>query len=246
MRDLQRFVSKWVHPCICDHRECSAIAYLISVLNRCVFCTEIYEALVMAHGMKREAEAIHDHCFEAIGDARVRQAVLWAFMPHASASAEWVRTAEITHYTNRLANVVARRSAFPMTPRLLRAWIARRWMRAGTSWIQPRRAIPDFVPEELAQRIMTHISAWYGEEMGPNRGWVENYLADFSAADRAVGRLALLTALASHQVDSLVVAAFQEAHPQEEELTALVSCAAALGAHRAVQVNTARVVNAAA
>jgi hypothetical protein len=43
-------------------------------------------------------------------------------------------------------------------------------------------------------------------EIGLSRSWVDQAVAEVPAADRAVAKLALLTALASYQVDADIVA----------------------------------------
>jgi len=64
-----------------------------------------------------------------------------------------------------------------------------------------RQALPDTV----RQLVATRLSAWRGEDVGLSRGWVDNAIETLPVADRPVGRLALLTALASYQVDDQVL-----------------------------------------
>lgn len=55
----------------------------------------------------------------------------------------------------------------------------------------------------------TYSRDWTGEAPGPNRAWADDAVASLHAADRAAGRLALLTAFASYQLDATVIADFR-------------------------------------
>jgi hypothetical protein len=83
---------------------------------------------------------------------------------------------------------------------------------------------------------MAELENWHGERRGPSRAWVESAVSGLPSADRAAGRLALLTALASAQVDRSVVRMFRASRPGRAgrpgdstlvELTAWASLAAA-------------------
>jgi hypothetical protein len=84
------------------------------------------------------------------------------------------------------------------------------------------------VPRPVRDLVLDRLSSWDGEPPGPGRSWAGVAAADLPAADRAVGRLALLTALASYQVCPADVDAVR---PGGEEgligLTAWASMAAA-------------------
>ncbi|MBG0829070.1 carboxymuconolactone decarboxylase family protein [Planomonospora sp. ID67723] len=89
-----------------------------------------------------------------------------------------------------------------------------------------RRSVPDAVRELVAGRL----AGWDGQPAGLGRGWVVDASSGLPAAQRPAARLALLAALASHQVDPSVVAEFRRAEPDERalvELTAWASLAAA-------------------
>lgn len=78
--------------------------------------------------------------------------------------------------------------------------------------------------------VTARIDDWRGEETGLSREWTERLVAGLSEPDRAAGRLALLTALASYQVDQDVVDEFRSWHPGDTRLveaTAWASFAAA-------------------
>ncbi len=86
------------------------------------------------------------------------------------------------------------------------------------------------LPEPVRRLVRAELDAWHGEEPGISRSWCEDAVAALAPDDRPAGRLALLTALASYQIDDDVVAAFRARHPDDGTLvdaTAWASFAAA-------------------
>jgi AhpD family alkylhydroperoxidase len=93
-----------------------------------------------------------------------------------------------------------------------------------------RRALPEAVRDLVAARL----GAWRGEDPGLSRAWVERAIQPLPAAQRPLGRLTLLAALASHQVDPRVV---EEARPSpgpagDEALVAATGWASFAAARR--------------
>ncbi|MDI1461473.1 carboxymuconolactone decarboxylase family protein [Catellatospora sp. KI3] len=83
---------------------------------------------------------------------------------------------------------------------------------------------------EVRELVQRRLDTWRGEETGLSRQWCERLIAGLAPADQAAARLALLTALASYQVDAEVVDEFRAWHSGEAKLveaTAWASCAAA-------------------
>lgn len=64
-----------------------------------------------------------------------------------------------------------------------------------------RRALPDAVRELVTARL----GSWHGEEPGVSRAWVEGAVEPLDATQRPLGRLALLAAFASYQVDAQIL-----------------------------------------
>jgi alkylhydroperoxidase family enzyme len=86
------------------------------------------------------------------------------------------------------------------------------------------------VPPSVRDLVMTELENWHGEPRGPSRAWADSAVSGLPVADRPAGRLALLTALASSQVDRSVVRTFRASRPEDSalvELTAWASFAAA-------------------
>jgi AhpD family alkylhydroperoxidase len=61
------------------------------------------------------------------------------------------------------------------------------------------------LPEPVRQLVTARLGAWRGEEPGLSRSWVERAIETLPAPQRPQGRLALLAALASYQVDAQVL-----------------------------------------
>ncbi|MEH1101390.1 carboxymuconolactone decarboxylase family protein [Micromonospora sp. CPCC 205561] len=90
------------------------------------------------------------------------------------------------------------------------------------------RAVPASVRELVEERL----DGWRGEETGLSRQWCERLVARLPEADRAVGRLALLSAFASYQVDEEVVAEFRRHRRADAALVDAVAWASFAAARR--------------
>jgi AhpD family alkylhydroperoxidase len=64
-----------------------------------------------------------------------------------------------------------------------------------------------FVPEPVRGLVTRRLTEWRGEEPGMSRAWVDSAIEVLPPSQRPYGRLALLAALASYQVDAGVIAA---------------------------------------
>jgi AhpD family alkylhydroperoxidase len=86
------------------------------------------------------------------------------------------------------------------------------------------------VTEPIRSLLQDELSDWDGESPGLGRGWVNEAVSVLPEREQPAGRLALLTAKASYQVDEDVVAEFRATQPDDAdliELTAYASMAAA-------------------
>jgi AhpD family alkylhydroperoxidase len=61
------------------------------------------------------------------------------------------------------------------------------------------------LPGPVRQLVAERLGAWHGEDPGLSRAWVASAIQTLPAPQRPLGRLALLAALASHQVDAQVL-----------------------------------------
>jgi AhpD family alkylhydroperoxidase len=231
---MLQIVHRWFGAAMEGDPAYAVIGYAVSVGNRCGFCSAGHEAELAGAGLRGVAQAIRDERFEQIADERMRQAALFGYAGFGDVDADWTDAAAESHYANRVANALGMRRK--------KWWGGRELRGAGLRW---REAAAD-VPAVVSHRVKSHVRAWHGEEPGPNRGWVENYLADLSQRDRAMARLALLTAMASHQVDRTVLEAFRGEVVEDWKLEEVVHWGAWLGARRVIDRRNRGVTDAAA
>jgi AhpD family alkylhydroperoxidase len=89
------------------------------------------------------------------------------------------------------------------------------------------------LPEDVRALVSERVQAWNGEALGMSRRWVEEAVAEVQEQHRAAARLALLTALASYQVDSSIVEDFRSHYPEDAQLIAATAWASFTAARRA-------------
>lgn len=108
------------------------------------------------------------------------------------------------------------------------------WARANRSIAQAfaraadavERAARDSVPRSVRELVQAELEVWDGRPRGLSRDWVTRPIAALPQPDRAAGRLALLVAFASHQIDASIIEAYRARHPQDADLVALASWSA--------------------
>ncbi|WP_412543677.1 carboxymuconolactone decarboxylase family protein [Longispora sp. K20-0274] len=89
------------------------------------------------------------------------------------------------------------------------------------------------VPDRVRELVLNRLAAWDGTPLGLGaRGTVEDAVHRLPAGERAAGRLALLTALASYQVTDAVVGEFRPDSPDDRSLVELTSWASFAAARR--------------
>ncbi|WP_033330577.1 carboxymuconolactone decarboxylase family protein [Streptomyces novaecaesareae] len=82
------------------------------------------------------------------------------------------------------------------------------------------------VPDGVRALVAAELAGWTGEAPGLSRAWVEDAVSALPGEQRPAGRLALLTAKASYQVDDALVAEFRHGRPGDTALIELTSWAA--------------------
>jgi AhpD family alkylhydroperoxidase len=80
--------------------------------------------------------------------------------------------------------------------------------------------------------VHDHVQLWNGTDTGLSRQWVEQAIEDLDDEDKAACRLALLVALASHQIDEQVVEAFRAYRPGDDDLVVVLAWASFTAARR--------------
>jgi alkylhydroperoxidase family enzyme len=88
------------------------------------------------------------------------------------------------------------------------------------------------VPAEVRALVLEHLARWDGKPMGVSRAWVEDAIAPLAEDQRGAGRLALLTALASYQIDQSVIDRFRAFQPDDRALIDLTSWSSLAAARR--------------
>jgi AhpD family alkylhydroperoxidase len=88
------------------------------------------------------------------------------------------------------------------------------------------------VPASVRELVEAELAAWDGTPRGPSRAWAAGLVAGLPAAERAAGRLALLVAFASYQVDDAVVGEFRRGVPGDRELVELAAWTSLAAARR--------------
>ena len=88
------------------------------------------------------------------------------------------------------------------------------------------------VPASVHAVLRSRLADWDGRPLGPSRSWVEEEVLVLPAGERAAGRLALLTALASYQVDQSVIDSFRREQASDEALIATTSWASMAAARQ--------------
>lgn len=86
--------------------------------------------------------------------------------------------------------------------------------------------------EQVRALVRSHVDSWNGEDPGLSRRWVEDAVAELDDEHKSAGRLALLTALASYQVDAEAIEAFRAAHSGDDKLVGAVAWASFTAARR--------------
>ncbi len=87
---------------------------------------------------------------------------------------------------------------------------------AGSESVDPR----------VRERVCEFLDSWRGEDPGMSRAWLETAVTRLEENLRPAARLALLAALAPHQVDETAVARFRASQPRDRDLINLVAWAA--------------------
>ncbi|WNV84570.1 carboxymuconolactone decarboxylase family protein [Umezawaea sp. Da 62-37] len=82
------------------------------------------------------------------------------------------------------------------------------------------------VPEPVRRLVTAKLARWDGKPLGLSRGWVDEALAGLPPADRPAGRVALLTAFASHQLGQDDVDGFKRGGADDRRLVEVVAWSA--------------------
>lgn len=90
------------------------------------------------------------------------------------------------------------------------------------------------VPDTVRELVLARLAQPDAGPSGPSRAWVEDDVARLPAQHRTAGRVALLTALASYQIDDALIGAFLAEDNDDAALIALTAWASWAAARRRV------------
>ncbi|WP_158851265.1 carboxymuconolactone decarboxylase family protein [Saccharothrix deserti] len=239
-----------------DRAAKEAVAAAVSRSNTCPYCVEVHTATLTGLGAEARHTAIGawadrsgdtlpfpaEHLPELLGTATAfhylnRMVNLYLDDSPLPANAPAVAS----RFLGRFMGATARSNHTPGTSlRLLPA----AELPADLEWTATGPVIADslgrvaaafdragarVLPADVRDHVAAYVAAWDGEPKGISRGWAEEAIAALRPGDRPAARLALLTALASYQVDDAVIAGF---HRDDRSLVELTSWASFTAARR--------------
>lgn len=88
------------------------------------------------------------------------------------------------------------------------------------------------VPDPVREVVLQHLSSWNGEQAPLSRAWLEDLVAPLEDDQKAVARLALLSARAAWQVDEKIIQDFRRVHSDDATLVRTAAWAAFSAARR--------------
>ncbi len=88
------------------------------------------------------------------------------------------------------------------------------------------------IDRPVRECVLKYVQVWTGETPDLGRAWVENVVAELDEYQRPAARLALVTALASYQVNERLVADFRAYKSSDRDLINLTSWASYIAARR--------------
>jgi AhpD family alkylhydroperoxidase len=104
---------------------------------------------------------------------------------------------------------------------------------AGWAAVVERVGAEMLVPQ-VRTLVADFLHRWQGEDLPLSRAWVNQEVASLPEADHAVGRLALLAAVAPHQIDAQIIWAFQVQQEGDAPLVGVVAWASFQAARRII------------
>jgi AhpD family alkylhydroperoxidase len=241
-----------------DRAKKEAVAAAVSATNVCPYCVDVHTTMLHALGDRAPAAAIASGDTDGIADPDLRAVVAWARATrHPEApilrqrpfpdqhAPELIGVAVGYHYINRMVNIFAAASPFPVASSRLKPIFRRvaspvfrsllaREVRPGASldllppaplpidlgWAQGDPVIADAfgraaaafdtagrraLPKAVRQLVAIRLGGWRGEQPGLSRGWADSAIQPLPAPQQPLGRLALLAAFASYQIDAEVL-----------------------------------------
>jgi AhpD family alkylhydroperoxidase len=95
------------------------------------------------------------------------------------------------------------------------------------------------LPDDVRRLVAERVCAWDGAPRGPSRRWIDDAIRPLDERAGAAARLALLVAMAPHQIDDRVVGVFRETNPSDEAVVTSAAWASLI-ATKAIGARIAR------
>jgi AhpD family alkylhydroperoxidase len=89
-----------------------------------------------------------------------------------------------------------------------------------------------FVAEPVRELVLAELASWHGGNRGLSRAWAADAVSGLPTQHQTAGRLALLIAMASYQIDQSVIDACRRTQGDDEALIGLTSWASLSAARR--------------
>lgn len=90
----------------------------------------------------------------------------------------------------------------------------------------------EMLAPQVRALVADFLHGWQGEPLPLSRAWVNQAAASLPEADHAAGRLALLAAVAPHQIDAEIIRAFRVQQEADAQLVGVVAWASFQAARR--------------
>jgi hypothetical protein len=88
------------------------------------------------------------------------------------------------------------------------------------------------LPIEVRQVVQHYVNEWQGADPGISRQWVEKVIQPLESHHKPLAKLVLLAAIAPHQVEDTIIAAFRSVKPDDQALIDAVAWGSFSAAHR--------------
>jgi AhpD family alkylhydroperoxidase len=105
--------------------------------------------------------------------------------------------------------------------------------RALAGWVTVMEQVgAEMLTPRVREFVTDFLHDWQGETLPLSRAWVNRAVARLPEADHAVGRLALLAAVAPHQIDAAIIQALRTEPGTDARLVSIVAWASFQAARR--------------
>ena len=107
--------------------------------------------------------------------------------------------------------------------------------RALAGWAEVMEQVgAEMLAPQVRALVTDFLHDWQGETLPLSRAWVNQAVARLPEADHAAGRLALLSAVAPHQIDAAIIQAFRAEPGTDAQLVGIVAWASFQAARRII------------